>query len=211
MRTPGYAYCYPCQEHQTASDGLLADVVVPISYSPRTWQHHHHLRSYKATPPSRQARWNLLALLLLFYRDHLDCVARRIDGAPTHTVVVPSTSGRPGRHALQDLIGDRLGLPWLSAQPHPGYGSEERRFHADWFTVRPIDCSRPVRPLILDDTWTTGSRAQSLAHALKRAGADSVAVVVLGRHIRPEHQASRPLLSAIAEPIFDPSRCAVEA
>jgi hypothetical protein len=34
----------------------------------------------------------------------------------------------------------------------------------------------------LDDTWTTGSRAQSAAIALHDAGAAKVAVVVLGRH-----------------------------
>ncbi|WP_433391079.1 hypothetical protein [Micromonospora sp. KLBMP9576] len=64
--------------------------------------------------------------------------------------------------------------------------------------------------MIIDDTWTTGSRAQSLAHALKTAGASSVAVVVLGRHIRPEHAASRPLLNAIEDPIFDLSVCSIE-
>ncbi|WP_416900731.1 hypothetical protein [Micromonospora echinospora] len=67
-----------------------------------------------------------------------------------------------------------------------------------------------MRALVLDDTWTTGSRAQSLAYALKRAGARSVAVLVLGRHVRPEHEASRPLLSAITEPIFDTSVCVLE-
>ncbi|MFI6824087.1 hypothetical protein ACIBJE_24575 [Micromonospora sp. NPDC050187] len=210
MRTPGYAYCYPCQEHQTESGGLLADVVVPISYSPRIGQHHHHLRSYKATPPSMQARWNLLALLLLFLRDHLDCVGDRMGGAPTHVVTVPSTRGRPGPHVLETLMRTHTPLPWLSAVPNPRYGPEARSFHADWFAVGQIDRSAPARPLILDDTWTTGSRAQSLAYALKRAGARSVGVVVLGRHVRPEHEASRPLLSAIQEPIFDPSVCAVQ-
>ncbi|SCE74860.1 hypothetical protein GA0070618_0624 [Micromonospora echinospora] len=174
MRNPGYAYCYPCQDHQTESGGLLADVVVPISYSPRNGQHHHHLRFYKATPPSRQARWSLLALLLLFLRDHRDCVARGVGGPLTHAVVVPSTGGRSGPHALQELVGDRLGLPWLTASTSPRYGSEERRFHADWFTVQPFDRAEPVRALVLDDTWTTGSRAQSLAYALKQAGAGAV-------------------------------------
>jgi orotate phosphoribosyltransferase len=37
--------------------------------------------------------------------------------------------------------------------------------------------------LLLDDTWTSGGTAQSAAVTLKRAGARSVAVVVLGRHL----------------------------
>ena len=36
--------------------------------------------------------------------------------------------------------------------------------------------------LVVDDTWTTGGRAQSAAIALHDAGAARVAVVVLGRH-----------------------------
>jgi adenine/guanine phosphoribosyltransferase-like PRPP-binding protein len=36
--------------------------------------------------------------------------------------------------------------------------------------------------LLVDDTWTTGARAQSAAIALHDAGAARVAVVVLGRH-----------------------------
>ena len=36
--------------------------------------------------------------------------------------------------------------------------------------------------LLIDDTWTTGGRAQSAAIALHDAGAAKVAVVVLGRH-----------------------------
>ncbi|MBQ0989211.1 phosphoribosyltransferase [Micromonospora sp. H61] len=145
-------------------------MVAPIAYSPRTGQHHHHLRLYKSTPGSAQAH----------------------------------------PHPLQDLIGDRLGLPWLTALSNPRHGSETRTFQRDWFTVQlPVE-SVNVRPLVLDDTWTTGSRAQSLAYALKSAGASSVAVVVLGRHIRPEHAASRPLLKAIEDPMFDPAKCAVE-
>ncbi|EEP73859.1 hypothetical protein MCAG_04186 [Micromonospora sp. ATCC 39149] len=185
-------------------------MVVPISYSPRNGQHHHHLRSYKSDPASAQARWNLLALLLLFLRDHLGCVARGMDGAPTHVVAVPSTRGKPGPHPLQRMVGDRLALPWLAAVPNPRYGHDVRRFQRDWFTVRLPHPAGPVRPLILDDTWTTGSRAQSLAHALRVAGASSVGVVVLGRHVNPEHAASRFLLRAIEEPLFDLSVCAVE-
>jgi adenine/guanine phosphoribosyltransferase-like PRPP-binding protein len=36
--------------------------------------------------------------------------------------------------------------------------------------------------LLIDDTWTTGGRAQSAAIALHDAGAAKVAAVVLGRH-----------------------------
>ncbi|WP_433391076.1 hypothetical protein [Micromonospora sp. KLBMP9576] len=66
---------------------------MPISYSPRTGQHHHHLRSYKSSPASTQAKWNLLALLLLFLRGHLDCFS---DGS---VVPRPMSSLSPPRGA----------------------------------------------------------------------------------------------------------------
>jgi adenine/guanine phosphoribosyltransferase-like PRPP-binding protein len=54
--------------------------------------------------------------------------------------------------------------------------------------VRP-DRYQPTRTLaghpsvlLVDDTWTTGGRAQSVAIALREAGAAQVAVVVIGRH-----------------------------
>lgn len=188
----------------------MADVVVPVSYSPRTGQHHYNLRAYKASPPSRQAQWNLLALLLLFLHEHLPCIANAIGGQPSHLVTVPSTRGKLGPHPLTALIGSRLGLPSIAAAANPAYGADERDFHADWFTLDVPALADPVRALVLDDTWTTGSRAQSLAYALKRAGANAVAIVVLGRHVNPEHQTSAPLLAATRDPIFDPARCALD-
>ncbi len=56
VRGEGYRLCFRCQSHLTRSAGVLADLVLPISYSPRTWQHHHNLRTYKGTARSEQAR-----------------------------------------------------------------------------------------------------------------------------------------------------------
>ncbi len=41
------------------------------------------------------------------------------------------------------------------------------------------------RVLLVDDTWTKGDSAQSAAAALRAAGAQKVAMVVVGRHIDP--------------------------
>jgi hypothetical protein len=70
--------------------------------------------------------------------------------------------------------------------------------------------SPPARVLIVDDTWTSGARTQSLAYALRRDGASAVAILVLGRHINPADEKSATLLEAIARPLFKPSRCALE-
>jgi hypothetical protein len=93
---------------------------------------------------------------------------------------------------------------------NPTPGCDEREFRADWFTVDVSPDDGPIHALILDDTWTTGSRAQSLAYALKEAGAANVTTVVLGRHIDPDYPRSRRLLEAIDDQTFDTARCCVE-
>ena len=148
----GFTLCRRCSDHHDGGGQMLADAVIPISYSPRTGQHHHHLRMYKAFPPSAQAQRNLLALLLQFLRDHLDCVAVVAGGHPTHIATVPSTRGRPGPHPLSTLIGRRLGLPWVPATTNPRYGPDDRDFHRDWFTAHLPGQPAPTRVLIPDDT-----------------------------------------------------------
>lgn len=210
VRNEGYRRCFRCQTHHDQAGGTLADIVVPISYSPRSGQHHHNLRIYKGAAPAEQARWSLLAILLLFLRDHLSCVSTRVGARPTHLTAVPSTRGRAGAHPLAVFIGSRIGLPWITSSVDARYGADDREFHADWFrpAMPPVD--GPVHVLLVDDTWTTGARAQSLAHALKCGGAATVSTVVLGRHVDPDFQPSKRLLTAIADQIFDPTRCAAE-
>lgn len=152
--------CYPCQSHREAAGDRLADLVVPISYSPRTGQHHHNLRAYKAQPSSRRARRDLLALLLHFLHRHLPCIAARMGGRPPHIAVVPSTSGRTGEHPLAMLVGTRIGLPAVVADVNPSHGTDNNReFRSDWFGVSLPKQITPVRVLLLDDTWTTGAHA----------------------------------------------------
>lgn len=185
-------------------------MVLPISYSPRNGQHHYNLRTYKGSAPSEQAGWNLLAVLLLFLREHLKCVESRMGAAPTHVAVVPSTRGRPGPHPLAALIMPRIDLPLITSSVRTQHGPDDRDFHSDWFAVTVPPHSSPVHALILDDTWTTGARAQSLAYALKSAGSTTVTTVVLGRHVDPDYQPSKRLLKNIADPLFDTTRCAAE-
>jgi hypothetical protein len=51
--------------------------------------------------------------------------------------------------------------------------------------------------LVVDDTWVSGGSAQSVAAALKLAGARRVAVVVLGRHVNPADPRSAAFLESV--------------
>jgi hypothetical protein len=179
---PGNRCCYPCHLHGEYLPGLLPDVVAPVAYAAKGGPHAANLWRYKSGHPGAEAaRDALRSLLLVFLRDHGPCVWRSAGMArPACVAVVPSRRGRPGTHPLRALVEPYLTLPWArlslayrdggdACDPDPG------RFL----------CGRlpGARVLLLDDTWTSGSSATSAAAALRLAGARSVAVVVLGRHL----------------------------
>ncbi|MBZ9639531.1 hypothetical protein [Streptomyces sp. PSKA30] len=126
----------------------------------------------------------LAAVLWRFLALHEDCVADHCT-IPAFDIVttVPSTSGRAD-HPLRTMVADLVGAtrhryrdlltPTATAVTLGRSASVERyRSSALW----------GGNVLLIDDTWTTGNHAQSASAALKNAGADSVAVVVLGRHL----------------------------
>lgn len=208
---PPHTRCVQCEKHFCAANGQTADVVVPISYAVKREQHAFNLASYKRRPGSDTVRADLLALVQVFIADHGRCLlnAARVstfDGA----VVVPSTRNRPGPHPLQLLLGARLRLPWLRMTANTEISPESRMFHADRFSVdEAVKELDGAAVLLLDDTWTTGSRIQSASYAIRAAGASTVVAVVLGRHVNPDWEPWGPILKSVKKAPFDLDRCAV--
>ena len=201
--------CYPCELHRECAQGSLADVVVPVALAGKGGPHASHLWQYKSERLARaggadRAGRLLIALLLVFLRDHGGCVwqAAGMPG-PTHVAVVPSGRGRPGAHPLRALAAPYLALPWAELTARPGR-EPDSELDAGRFTAAPVPSSRV---LLLDDTWTTGASAQSAAMALRQAGASSVATVVLGRHVGLRPSGAGPAPDHL--PPFMPASCAV--
>ena len=179
----GYTRCFQCSLHAQSAPGMLADVVAPVAYAPKGGCLATNLWLYKsARPGAGEAGTALRALLLVFLHDHGRLVWQQAGmTAPTHACVVPSCRGRPGPHPLQALLREFLALPWAVLGIQPGADPSARALDPDRFRA---PCPFPgASVLLLDDTWTSGGTAQSAAVALKRAGARSVATVVLGRHV----------------------------
>jgi orotate phosphoribosyltransferase len=84
--------------------------------------------------------------------------------------------------------------------------ADERRFDAGRYRApQRIDGSAV---LLVDDTWTTGSSAQSAAAALREAGAEAVALVVIGRYINLDYSDHRQRLEKLPRG-FEWDTCAV--
>jgi predicted amidophosphoribosyltransferase len=205
--TEGHDRCFACGQQNSS-----LDAVVPISYSVAGGQLHHALAGYKRLggEVARRLQVEIAAVLWRFLALHEACVAREAAATRFDVVTtVPSSSReRDERHPLRLIVGE-LARPTRdryerlltrSCVPVP-----ERAFD-----VRKFDVTRTLggeAVLLIDDTWTTGSGAQSAAAALRHAGAGPVAAVVIGRHVKRGWRENDRRLRSLSQP-FDWSACA---
>ena len=170
--------CRSCRD-TVAPIAAPVSPVVPISLVRVGSPFYDALRSYKDSPsPDTRATFALRlgALLARFLRDHGDCV-RAAAGADWDVItIVPSSGGRAGHHPLEDVVGKAraqraLYQPLLELTRVVAL--EHRR--ADERAYRLTSDVVGARVLLIDDTFTTGSRVHSAGAALTSGGADVVA------------------------------------
>ncbi|MBV1947585.1 hypothetical protein KUF69_14425 [Streptomyces sp. BV129] len=186
----GYPTCWPCSEAGRILGTGVADAVAPVSLALKGEQYANELWRYKnAVGPQQQYfRMGLAAVLWRFVAMHEECIATHcaVPGFDTVTTV-PSTSGRHD-HPLRTLVADMVGVTRDRYRelltPTPAAAALGRVASPARYTSSAI---WGEHILLIDDTWTTGSHAQSASAALKAAGAGSVAVVVLGRHLNSDY------------------------
>jgi hypothetical protein len=183
---PGWSTCWSCDtvESQLSQPCPL---IVPISLYQVGHQLHHQLRTYKG-PPSDMSRDFLIktaAILGYFLQLHGPCIERAAGGPWDRITSVPSSTDREGEHPLVTAI--KL-LPDVRDlyEPLLARGAAEITH-----TVASDEGFRALRPLhgerilLVDDTFTSGARAQSAASVLHNAGGAVAAILPLGRVITP--------------------------
>lgn len=206
--TNGYARCYAC-----AHGEIWLDAVAPISYSVAHEQLHHVLASYKRLggAGARRLTTDLAAVLWRHLGEHESCIARAagVPGFERVGTVPAGTWRRDDDHPLRRIVS-QLVAPTRSRYEHLLERSESasraREFQRDKFRTRRRLNGEAV--LLVDDTWTTGASAQSAAAALKLAGAGTVVLVVIGRHLNRDWHENDRRLRALTHP-FEWERCAL--
>jgi predicted amidophosphoribosyltransferase len=206
--TDGGTRCYHCSR-----DAAFVDAMAAISYSIGGEQLHHALAGYKryTGTPARYFTAGLAAVLWRHLGDHEACLARAagVNGFDLITTVPSSDGARDSTHPLHRLVGE------LVKPVQPRYERLLRRTSADVtahrFNGERYEALADLRwrtVLLIDDTWTTGANAHSAAAALKAAGAERVAALVIGRYVNREWGHNDRQLRRLPQP-FDWWRCAL--
>jgi hypothetical protein len=161
--------------------------VTPIACCPVPGRLHSMLRAYKdgAVAESRSDATRRLSVLLAeFLSAHRRCLAAAAGGSFDLTVAVPS-SVRPGGPPLRSLR-----IPWspetLLVRGPGALGHLCASGRAYEIPPAARHLVSGSRVLLLDDALTTGAHVQSAAFTIRQAGARAVAIVVLGRIVRPD-------------------------
>ncbi|MGH2717889.1 MAG: hypothetical protein ACRDJU_04850 [Actinomycetota bacterium] len=182
-----FRLCYSCAQSK-AQLSRSCRLVVPVSLYEIPSQLHLYLRQYKSVmrPSSQQEFSRKVAALLCHFLDrHRRCIEAKAGGGWHVITAVPSTGGRPGEHPLVSALRqvpsvfrdyEQLLSPGSAPIGH-------NQASDDGF--RPLRAMHGERVLVIDDTFTSGARAQSAASVLNNAGAHVVAIVPVGRVIDP--------------------------
>jgi predicted amidophosphoribosyltransferase len=208
----GFPRCYSCAQ-TIGQVSRPVDLVVPISLYEPASQLHHVLRSYKdghTAAVRRDFTVRLGALLHRFMRGHGDCI-RAAGGDWSIVTSVPSSEDRPGVHPFEGVIelSSELGPSYRRTLSRGPVSIDHNQADDEGFVV--IDDVEGEFILLLDDTFTSGARAQSAASALQLAGAEVSAMVPIGRYIRPEwNDEARSLFDDARATGFDFAVCCLE-
>ncbi len=206
----GFERCWRCRQDRRIPG--LADLVVPLTYAVGGTQSATLLWHYKDDPARTVREQHSLIINWLLYLAisvHERCVGA-VAGMPVSLrVAIPSLSGRTGPHPFTALarwmnaVGDSVALA-----PAPG-AMCDRIVSGDKFVLEPDMRLDGTHVLVLDDTWTTGSNAQSAALALRGAGAERVSVLVVGRWLSPGYGTTRRFIGEHLQKDYDPHICPV--
>ncbi|MGH3791600.1 MAG: hypothetical protein ACRDRU_22460 [Pseudonocardiaceae bacterium] len=207
---PAFEICLRCRRDQQEFGDDLADLVVPVCYGIRGRQSGYLMHSYKdLEAPARHNQTVLSVLLLAALELHGECV--ELDHNVDAWAIVPSVrTDRVGEHPLR-VVAKRAGLtlPEIELLTGAGADLEQRVTSADRFALAANSHVPGHHVLLIEDTWTSGSNAQSAALTLRRGGAVSVTIVALARWLKPEEPPTGEFVTSRLTEDYDPLVCPV--
>lgn len=180
-----------------------ADLVGSLIYARSNAESGHLMRGYKegSSNPDSDA----ILLLLLLALSHSGCASKATGSAFTHWASVPSLKHFDREHPLHRIAHQLPGLPAQQVDVRASEAGkvaddkQARQFNADhYYVASALPAGSHV--LVIEDTWTGGGHAQSVAASLKNAGADKVCILAIARWLDMDDPRTRRIYNDVLEP-----------
>jgi hypothetical protein len=131
----------------------------------------------------------LLTMMLLVGLGHLGCADSLVGIPCDRWAAVPSLKNIGSAHPFRIIVSKLLKPQFVeisvtASELARGAADVERRhLNPGYYNIlTPIPKGKHI--MVIDDTWVSGGHAQSVAMALKRAGAAKVSILAIGRWLR---------------------------
>ncbi len=188
---PGYGRCFCCATVAANLGMPLVPVVAMTTYQLGDGMH-RTLRRYKDAPSATARRRSLdrcVTLLAAFVDGHRPGI-EAISGGSWEAVVTVPSSTTPGRSPVDAVVGAVGSLAVAHRRllvKGPGRLDHLRPSRSGFVVDPRVDLATlgRRRVLVVDDSYTTGARAQSAATALRLVGMRVGAILALGRVVAP--------------------------
>lgn len=188
---PRQAMCDSCRKTTQQVESPI-QTVIPVSYyvkpddGEESGPFRDAMHGYKESPdPAERAAFGEIVggILARYLFEHGDALIE-VFGEWDEIVVVPSTKSPPPSRLARILgaeFSNVVSPPAELLTNGPGEMGFVRASKAGFQTTADVS---GARILLIDDTFTTGARMQSAAHALHAGGADVVVGMTVARKIR---------------------------
>lgn len=202
-------FCIPCGKARQ-SGYELATRVTSLVYAQgpqNSDQTYKVMRGYKSLTPNPRDLLFVSLLLENALKRHSRCLmATAVVEKPFLWATVPSTS-RPGsQHPLNKIVRQLTRNPGAEVEVRTVEGRNDYRIVNPANFEVAVDLSGE-HVLVIDDSWVTGARAQSVAGALVLAGAREVSVLTVARVLRPDWEPNVPVIKLLRTAKFDLNTC----
>jgi DNA processing protein len=170
----GYRLCGRCQWNY-ASRTDIADRVGSMIYAFDGQQSGRLMYGYKAAYARPSHVQTVTSLAVLGIREHRQCVDRLLGATVTRWATVPSLRKPGTEHAFRTILTGKIKAGSeieVVAAPREKIQSP-REVTPTNYVIR-TEVPEDAHVMVLDDTWVGGGHTQSVAAALKLAGAGKV-------------------------------------
>lgn len=201
--------CGPCDFYVGKQ---VADISASVIYGVNGTQSAKLMYGYKNTPPSLSLSRRVASLAAVALRGHVNCASKLLDVPCTHWATVPSLksigSAHPFRGILLGFANDDAEIEIAATDVATGKTPQERRTYNPAFYAVTTPVAKGAHVMLVDDTWTSGSHAQSVATTLKQAGAGKVSTLAIARWLDLEDPRTKRIANEhIKETPYDPNIC----